>query len=89
MLFYNMFLGVASILLRIGKSMVVGTLMLSRLDYSVLPRKFEVLDPGKPLSFGRRGVVWCTGDRYVSNPVFNAQSTITVISGRAQARAPG
>ena len=50
MLFYNMFLGLASILLRIGKSMVVGTLMLSRLDYSVLPRKFEFLDPGKPLS---------------------------------------
>ena len=47
MLFYNMFIGIGSVLLRIGKSMVLGTLILSRLDYSILPRKFEFLDPGK------------------------------------------
>lgn len=46
MFFYNIFLGLLSCLLRIVKAMVIGIVMLARLDNSTLPRKFEDLDPG-------------------------------------------
>nr|KAG5708260.1 hypothetical protein BaRGS_021194 [Batillaria attramentaria] len=45
MFFYNIFIGLSSCLLRIVKSIVIGTCLLSRLDYCVLPRQFEFLDP--------------------------------------------
>ena len=47
MFFYNIFIGIVSCLMRIAYAMVLGTLMLSRLDYSTLPRRFESMDPGK------------------------------------------
>ncbi|KAK7499317.1 hypothetical protein BaRGS_00009577 [Batillaria attramentaria] len=46
MFFYNIFIGLASCLLRIVKSVLIGTCLLSRLDYCLLPRNFEFLDPG-------------------------------------------
>ncbi|KAH9512762.1 Stimulated by retinoic acid protein 6 protein-like [Bulinus truncatus] len=46
MFFYNIFLGIASCLLRIVKSIAVGILFLSRLDNSSMPRRFEFFDPG-------------------------------------------
>ncbi|KAK7091032.1 hypothetical protein V1264_010750 [Littorina saxatilis] len=44
--FLNMFIGIVSVLVRMLKSMLFGTLILPRLDYSILPRKFEAFDPG-------------------------------------------
>ncbi|XP_055869178.1 receptor for retinol uptake stra6-like isoform X2 [Biomphalaria glabrata] len=46
MFFYNIFLGIASCLLRIVQSIAVGILFLARLDTSPMPRKFEGFDPG-------------------------------------------
>ncbi|XP_055868885.1 stimulated by retinoic acid gene 6 protein-like isoform X2 [Biomphalaria glabrata] len=46
MFFYNIFLGIASCLLRIIKSLIFGIICLCRLDISTLPRKFEGFDPG-------------------------------------------
>ncbi|XP_064619184.1 receptor for retinol uptake stra6-like isoform X2 [Lineus longissimus] len=44
--FYNVFVGLFSCLLRMGKSVVFGLFFLSRLDSSTLPKKFEKMDPG-------------------------------------------
>ncbi|XP_052218102.1 stimulated by retinoic acid gene 6 protein-like [Dreissena polymorpha] len=44
--FYNIFLGFLSCLMRIIKSIVIGTIFLSRLDNSALPRRFQMMDPG-------------------------------------------
>ncbi|KAH9512764.1 hypothetical protein Btru_038132 [Bulinus truncatus] len=46
MFFYNIFLGIASCLLRIVNSIAVGILFLPRLDNSSMPRRFESFDPG-------------------------------------------
>ncbi|XP_077989011.1 stimulated by retinoic acid gene 6 protein-like isoform X1 [Glandiceps talaboti] len=46
MFFYNVFLGMYSCLMRILKSVVIGAFMLSRIDQSTLPRKYERFDPG-------------------------------------------
>ncbi|WAR27415.1 STRA6-like protein [Mya arenaria] len=46
MFFYNIFIGFVSCLLRIIKSIVIGALMLPRLDNSALPRRFQMMDPG-------------------------------------------
>ncbi|ESO88543.1 hypothetical protein LOTGIDRAFT_80083, partial [Lottia gigantea] len=46
MFFYNIFLGLVSCLLRIVKAIVLGALLLSRLDNSTLPQKFQFFDPG-------------------------------------------
>ncbi|XP_076453745.1 receptor for retinol uptake stra6-like isoform X2 [Babylonia areolata] len=46
MFFYNVFLGLASCILRILKAMLLGIAFLSRLDYSTLSRRFERMDPG-------------------------------------------
>ncbi|KAK3096059.1 hypothetical protein FSP39_022625 [Pinctada imbricata] len=46
MFFYNIFIGLVSCLLRILKSMILGSLFIPRLDHSVLPRKFQRFDPG-------------------------------------------
>ncbi|XP_025079236.1 receptor for retinol uptake stra6-like isoform X2 [Pomacea canaliculata] len=46
MFFYNIFLGVASCLLRILKAIAIGIFFLSRLDNSTLSRRFEFFDPG-------------------------------------------
>lgn len=53
MFFYNIFLGLASCLLRILKAMFVGIVFLSRLDNSTLPRRFEFIDPGRSYESGR------------------------------------
>ena len=47
MFFYNIFMGIVSCLLRIIKSMIIGTMFLCRLDNSALPRRFQMFDPGK------------------------------------------
>ncbi|XP_062615529.1 receptor for retinol uptake stra6-like [Saccostrea cucullata] len=44
--FYNIFIGIFSCLMRILKSIILGSLFLPRLDHSVLPRKFQQFDPG-------------------------------------------
>ncbi|KAK3585644.1 hypothetical protein CHS0354_004564 [Potamilus streckersoni] len=44
--FYNIFIGLVSCLMRIIKSMVIGAIFISRLDESVLPQRFQSLDPG-------------------------------------------
>ncbi|XP_012938944.2 receptor for retinol uptake STRA6 [Aplysia californica] len=44
--FYNIFMGVFSCLLRIGKSLVLGAYLLPRLDHGILPRTFQFMDPG-------------------------------------------
>ena len=49
MFFYNIFMGIVSCLLRIIKSLIIGTLFLSRLDNSALPRRFQLFDPGNVL----------------------------------------
>ncbi|KAK6195508.1 hypothetical protein SNE40_000922 [Patella caerulea] len=46
MYFYNIFLGLISCLLRIIKAIVIGALLLSRLDNSTLPERFQFFDPG-------------------------------------------
>ncbi|XP_077989495.1 stimulated by retinoic acid gene 6 protein-like [Glandiceps talaboti] len=46
MFFYNVFLGIYSCLMRILKSVVIGAFVLSRIDQSTLPRKYERFDPG-------------------------------------------
>lgn len=46
MFFYNIFMGIVSCLLRIIKSMIIGTMFLCRLDNSALPRRFQMFDPG-------------------------------------------
>ncbi|XP_077988418.1 stimulated by retinoic acid gene 6 protein-like [Glandiceps talaboti] len=46
MFFYNVFLGLYSCLMRILKSMLIGAFVLSRIDQSTLPRKYESFDPG-------------------------------------------
>lgn len=46
MFFYNIFVGFLSCLLRIIKSIGIGAAMLPRLDNSVLPRRFQMFDPG-------------------------------------------
>ncbi|CAL1530293.1 unnamed protein product, partial [Lymnaea stagnalis] len=46
LLFYNIFLGFASCLMRVTKSLMIGTLMMSRLDISVLPDEFHSFDSG-------------------------------------------
>ncbi|XP_077863468.1 stimulated by retinoic acid gene 6 protein-like, partial [Saccoglossus kowalevskii] len=45
MFFYNAFLGVFSCLMRILKAMIIGAFVLSRIDQSTLPRKYEIFDP--------------------------------------------
>ena len=49
--FYNIFIGLFSCLFRIIKSIVIGALFLSRLDNSALPRRFQMMDPGKKTCF--------------------------------------
>ncbi|XP_065068506.1 stimulated by retinoic acid gene 6 protein-like isoform X2 [Rhopilema esculentum] len=44
--FFNIFLGFLSCLLRILKSVVVGVMFLERVQKSILPSSFEVIDPG-------------------------------------------
>ncbi|XP_005091980.2 stimulated by retinoic acid gene 6 protein-like [Aplysia californica] len=44
--FYNVFVGFASCLLRLFKSLVLGICLISRLDHSILPHKFELSDNG-------------------------------------------
>ncbi|XP_076453747.1 receptor for retinol uptake stra6-like [Babylonia areolata] len=46
MFFYNVFLGLASCVMRILKAMLLGIIFLSRLDNSTLSRRFEFFDPG-------------------------------------------
>ncbi|XP_060605138.1 stimulated by retinoic acid gene 6 protein-like [Ruditapes philippinarum] len=46
MFFYNIFIGILSCMLRIIKSIIIGTIFLPRLDISPLPRRFQMLDPG-------------------------------------------
>jgi len=44
--FFNIFLGILSCLLRILKGLVLGVLFLERVQKSILPSSFEVMDPG-------------------------------------------
>ncbi|XP_012938848.1 stimulated by retinoic acid gene 6 protein-like [Aplysia californica] len=46
MFFYNIFLGLFSTVLRLIKGMVIGAVMLPRLDHSTLPMSFAGSDPG-------------------------------------------
>ncbi|KAK3585646.1 hypothetical protein CHS0354_004566 [Potamilus streckersoni] len=45
MFFYNIFMGFLSCFMRIIKSTIIGTSLLSRLDQSILPKKFQKFDP--------------------------------------------
>ncbi|KAL3847291.1 hypothetical protein ACJMK2_018210 [Sinanodonta woodiana] len=44
--FYNIFIGLVSCLMRIIKSMIFGSMFISRLDECVLPQRFQSFDPG-------------------------------------------
>ncbi|KAL3847292.1 hypothetical protein ACJMK2_018211 [Sinanodonta woodiana] len=44
--FYNIFIGLISCLMRVIKSMILGSIFISRLDESVFPQRFKSLDPG-------------------------------------------
>lgn len=46
MYFYNMYIGIASCVLRILKALIIGLLFLSRLDKCNLPERYKILDPG-------------------------------------------
>ncbi|ESO88544.1 hypothetical protein LOTGIDRAFT_165326 [Lottia gigantea] len=46
MFFYNIFVGLVSCFLRIFKTIVMGAVLLPRLDHSTLPQKFQFFDPG-------------------------------------------
>ncbi|KAK3585643.1 hypothetical protein CHS0354_004563 [Potamilus streckersoni] len=44
--FYNIFIGLISCLMRVIKSMILGSIFISRLDESVFPQRFQSFDPG-------------------------------------------
>ncbi|XP_077868630.1 stimulated by retinoic acid gene 6 protein-like, partial [Saccoglossus kowalevskii] len=46
MVYYNVILGIFSCASRFLRNLVFGMLLLGRLDHSVLPRDYELLDPG-------------------------------------------
>ncbi|XP_071085086.1 stimulated by retinoic acid gene 6 protein-like [Haliotis cracherodii] len=46
MFFFNIFLGLASCLMRIIKAIVLGALFMPRLDHSTLSQRFQFFDPG-------------------------------------------
>ncbi|XP_077865707.1 stimulated by retinoic acid gene 6 protein-like, partial [Saccoglossus kowalevskii] len=46
MFFYNVFLGIVSCLIRLFKSIIISAFVMSRIDQSTLPRKYERFDPG-------------------------------------------
>lgn len=51
MFFFNIFMGLASCLMRILKAIAIGIIFLARLDNSTLPRSFEFFDPGITVFF--------------------------------------
>lgn len=62
--FYNVVLGVASCLIRMMISFVLGTWLVSRLDRTIMPKGYEALDRGY-----RTWIGMIFADHYHNNPV--------------------
>ncbi|XP_012938547.1 receptor for retinol uptake stra6 [Aplysia californica] len=83
MFFYNVFLGVFSTLLRLVKSVVIGAVMLPRLDHSVLPAGFEQSDPGFQAYLG-----YMTVEMSQSHPVMLVFLRLCALGARGRHRWP-
>lgn len=57
MFFYYIFIAIFHSILRILASVIFGTFLLPRIDYSVLPRKCQIIDLGKCFFFLYRYII--------------------------------